>query len=931
MRRLGLTLAIVALGAACLPGAAQAAFGLKEFSVAFSERDGSPAIQAGSHPFTMTTTFFANTKEEDGKPVPVESIKDALFFQIEGFVGNASAVPTCSTLDFLNLPRFETGGDLSVPACANGSAVGKVAVYLRPVHEAIYAPVYLLDPAPGTAAKLGFWAKGVPVTTDIGVSESPPYEVIGASTDISQILTFYGAELTLWGDPADERHDEERGACYEGGAICQAGTSEIPFLTMPRTCELPLSSSYETDPWPHPGAWVFGSAPVPSMIGCGKLAFSPTIAARPTTRAAQSPTGLDFGLDVEDEGLTNPHEGATAASDIEAAVVTLPKGMTINPAQAEGLEVCSEAQLELETAFSAPGEGCPEASKIGTIEVETPLLEGELLKGSLFVAKPYENEFNSLIAFYIVIKSPKLGIFVSQAAKVTPDPVTGQLVTTTEEMPQLPFSHFRLHFREGARSPLVSPPGCGHFDVQAELYPWSGGAPVLSTSTFEIVSGADNGPCPTGPAPFAPGFQAGSLNAAANTYSPFYMRLTRKDGEQDMSKFSFVLPPGIVPKLAGVPYCPEAAIAAARARTGPRGGQEELDHPSCTAASKIGHTSAGAGVGSQLTYVPGSIYLAGPYHGDPLSAVAITPAVAGPFDAGVVVVREALRLNPVTHVGEVDGAASDPIPHILQGIPLNVRELEVYADKPEFTLTPTNCARLEARSTLWGAGTALNPTGETPVGLSSPYQAVNCAKLPFRPRLGIKLTGGTRRGAHPALRAVVTPHPGDANFSKAVVRLPHSAFLDQAHIRTICTRVQFAAGAGHGAGCPAGSVYGHAKAWTPLLDEPLQGPVFLRSSSHNLPDLVIALHGLVDVELAARIDSVHGGIRTSFTDLPDAPVSRFIFSMEGGKKGLIINSTGLCKADHRALADLEGQNGRPDQIRPIVQAQGCKSKGHKRH
>jgi hypothetical protein len=944
MRRLLLALALAALAGACLPtGALGEDFGLKEFEVSFSEKDGSPATQAASHPYAMKTNFFAKTEEvKKGEVLPVEPIKDANFSQIEGFAGNASAVPTCSTLDFLNLPRFEEGGDLTVPACAEGSVVGVVAIYLRPIHEALYSPVYMLDPAPGTAAKLGFWAEGgVPVTVDVGVSEEPPYEIVGASTDVSQILTFFGAELTLWGNPASKAHDAERGACRPGGvkknkepdATCPARTSEIPFLTMPSACDRPLFSSFETDSWTNPGAWVEGEAPSPPMIGCGKLSFGPTILASPTTRAAQSPTGLDFDLNVEDEGLTNPSEGATAASDIEAAIVTLPRGMTINPAQAEGLEVCSEAQLEAESADSAPGEGCPEASKIGTIEVETPLLEGKLLKGSLFVAKPYENPFGSLIAFYIVIKSKELGISIVQPTEVKPDPVTGQLVATTEEIPQLPFSHFRLHFREGARSPLVSPPGCGHFTVEARLFPYSGAEAVTSTSSFEIVSGPDNSPCPTGPAPFAPGFQAGSQSAAANAYSPFVMRLTRKDGEQDMSKFSFVLPPGVVPRLAGIPYCPEAGVAAARARTGEHGGQQELDHPSCPQAAKIGRTVAGAGVGPQLTYVPGSVYLAGPYHGDPLSAVAITPAVAGPFDAGAVVVREALRLNPVTHVGEVDGSASDPIPHILQGIPLNVRELQVYADKPEFTRNPTNCARLQAASTIWGAGTALSPAPETPVTLTSPYQAVNCAKLGFKPKLAIKLKGGTLRGSHPALKAVVTPRPKDANFAAAAVRLPHSAFLDQGHIRTICTRVQFAAGDGNGAQCPKGSVYGEAKAWSPLLDEPLEGPVFLRSSSHNLPDLVIALHGLVDIDLAARIDSVHGGIRTSFTDIPDAPVSRFVLDMQGAQKGLIVNSRNLClkPGKNRAQGTLTGQNGRVDRIKPVVGAQGCGGKKHRGH
>jgi hypothetical protein len=405
------------------------------------------------------------------------------------------------------------------------------------------------------------------------------------------------------------------------------------------------------------------------------------------------------------------------------------------------------------------------------------------------------------------------------------------------------------------------------------------------------------------------------------------MRLTRGDGEQDLSRFSSVLPPGVVGRIAGIPWCPEAGIAQARARTGEHGGTQEQNDPSCPAASQIGRTVAGAGVGSQLTYVPGSLYLAGPYHGAPLSVVSITPAVAGPFDAGTVVVREALNLNPLTAQVGVDGSASDPIPHILQGIPLNLRDLRVYADRPAFTLNATNCTPSATLATLWGAGTVLAPHGEVPFGRGARYQAAGCASLGFKPKVGIKLKGGTKRGSHPALRAVVTPKPGQANFARAVVTLPRSAFLDQGHIRTVCTRVQFAAGAGHGAACPPGSVYGHATAWSPLLAQPLAGPVYLRSSNNKLPDLVVALHGQFDLELGARIDSKKGGIRTAFTPIPDAPVSRFILDMQGGKEGLIVNSTNLCikPKRNRARASLRAQSGRRRTLKPVVRAVKCKN------
>jgi hypothetical protein len=759
--------------------------------------------------------------------------------------------------------------------------------------------------------------------------------------------------------PGDPAHDGERGRCLgvhdESLGSCPAPSGVHPFLTLPRACRGPLATSWAADSWQHPGAklangtpdlsdpnWLSGSVlthdeaepPAPRGFSlCGRLGFNPAITARPTSKAASSPTGLDFSLNVNDEGITNPSYEAVADSDIEKVEVTLPEGMSANPSLAEGLSVCSEAQLEAESAFSEAGTGCPGASKIGTVEVETPVLEEKIIKGALYIAKPYENPFHTLLALYVVLQNRELGISVKQPLKVEPDPVTGQLTTVAEELPQLPFSHFRLHFREGGRSPLISPPTCGTHNVKAVLYPWSGNPPITTFSAFQIISGPNEGPCPPGGVqPFHPGFEAGSVNNNAGSYSPFDMRLTRKDGEQDMTKFSAVLPPGVVGKIAGVAKCPEAQIAQAKSRTGPHGGQEELDHPSCPASSKIGRTLAGAGVGSQLTYVPGSLYLAGPIGGDPLSVVSITPALAGPFDAGAVVVRVALTLNSATAEVEADGSHSDPIPHILKGIPLNVRDLRVYADKANFTINPTNCEPSSARATLFGSFlNPLDPADDVPVGLSTRYQAANCAALGFKPNLAINLIGGTKRGGHPALTATVTPRPGDANFKSAVVTLPHSAFLDQAHIRTICTRVQFAAGAGNGSACPPDSIYGHAKANSPLLEETLEGPVFLRSSSHNLPDLVVALHGIVDINLASRIDSQKGGIRSTFESIPDAPVSKFVLEMQGAKKGLIVNSTNLCKSTNRAKARIGGQNGKVYESKPALQAKCKGARKAKRH
>jgi len=900
---------------------ASAAFGLKDLDVTFTAPDGTSATQAGSHPFAMTTSLNVNTvKPEPGVELPEGAVKDLIVNLPPGFAGTPNPVPHCSTADFVTIRD-------KYPACPNAAAIG-IAVSrasLNPTSpQTLYSPVYNLVPPPGVAAKIGFVALEIPVTIEVGVNPSPPYNLVAKVTNITQAALFYGSDLTLWGNPADPDHDSLRGRCLDTLAgtpepvslgECPVSIPQKPFITLPRACTGPLTTSFEATAW-ITGEKDFGTATTHNgssplgMTGCSKLGFTPEISAQPTNRAAAGPTGLDFGVDIEDEGLVDPK--GTAHSDVKKAVVTLPEGVTVNPSQAEGLETCSPAQLKQERADSEFGAGCPGGSKIGTVEVETPLLEGTLLRGSVFVATPYDNPFNSLISLYLTIKDPQTGIGIALAGKVEPDPRTGQLVTTFDDLPQLPFSHFRFHFREGGRSPLVTPPSCGTYETKALFTPWARpGSTYPTTSTFKVSAGVNGGPCPpAGPPPFHPGFTAGSINNEAGSFSPFYMRLTRADGEQDMTKFSSILPPGVTGKIAGVAKCSDAAIALAKGKSG----RQEQASPSCPDSSRIGRVLAGAGVGSQLTYVPGQIYLAGPYNGSPLSVAVITPAVAGPFDVGTVVVREALTLNPTTAEVEVDGAASDPIPHILAGIPLKLRDLRVYVDRKNFTLNPTNCDPSSVRATLFGSfADVFNPADDVPVALRSRYRAVNCTSLGFKPKLSLKLSGGTKRAAHPALHAVLKARPGDANIGKAVVTLPHSAFLDQAHIRTICTRVQFAAKT-----CPKGSIYGKARAFTPLLDEPLEGPVYLRSSSNPLPDAVIALHGVVDINVVGRIDSVNASIRTSFEGVPDAPVSKFVLDMQGGKKGLFVNSRNLCSAKSRATAAFTGQNGKVHNFRPVV-------------
>jgi hypothetical protein len=427
------------------------------------------------------------------------------------------------------------------------------------------------------------------------------------------------------------------------------------------------------------------------------------------------------------------------------------------------------------------------------------------------------------------------------------------------------------------------------------------------------------GPCPTSEAqlPNAPKLVAGTADPTAGTYSPLLFRLSREDATQRLGKIEATLPTGLIAKLAGVGTCAEAAIARARSREAPEKGVLEQADPSCPAASEIGTVVAGAGAGPTPYYTSGHAYLAGPYKGAPISVVAIAAAVAGPFDLGTVVVRSALYLDPATAQGRV---VSDPLPQILQGVPVDLRSVAVRAERPGFALNPTSCAPKSF------GGVALSSLGSA-AALFERFQVGGCASLPYKPKLSVNLFGPTNRGAHPRLRSVFTARPGDANTAAISFAFPKSEFIDQAHFRTICTRVQFAADQ-----CPAGSVYGHVRAFSPLLDYPLEGPVYLRSSVHKLPDIVLALHGPPSqplfFEAAGRVDSVKGGLRVRFQSVPDAPLSKVILTAQGAKKGLFQNSTDICRGTHRATLLLEAQNGKTRDAMPKVEAQ-CKGKGKK--
>jgi hypothetical protein len=945
-RRFGLGLLVAAALAIAAPASAEAAFGLLPGSEGFSavarEEDGSVDQRAGSHPYRLTATvnldLAGESPGEPGVPFSDGDLRELRLDLPPGLIENPSAVHQC-TVAQLHTPRespFETS--LSGESCPEKSQIGIVTVTSSHAGGPRTFGLFNIAPPPGAPSEIGFSPFGAPVVFIPEIRQAGgEYQLSQRAQNISQQVDVSGLRITLWGTPWAPTHNFQRGNCLNEaepdspwGLGCDAGASQHSppqaYLTLPSNCDGALVYGLAARSW-QTGAVVrrqfthFDEGEPLNLEGCGSVGFAPSPRAFVANPRASSPSGFDFDLDVGSEGLLRPKRINPAA--VRHAVVTLPQGMTINPSVGAGLLGCSTAQYAAETVSSPPGAGCPNGSKIGDFTVKSPLFE-KTIEGSIFLAAPFDNPFSTLIGIYLVAKAPERGVLVKVPGKLDADPLSGSLVASFDGLPQLPYTNLHIHFREGQRSPLATPAVCGAFNTQIALTPWSGvGEELRSASPTPITGGVEGLPCPQGTPGFAPRARAGSVNSQAGAFTPFYIHLTRSDTEQEITSYSTVLPPGLLGQIAGIPYCSDAAIEAARHR----GGFEEAERPSCPEATRIGHTVSGYGLGPALEYAPGGLFLAGPFHGSTFSIVAIDSATVGPFDLGTVVVRSAIDVDPRSAQVSIDSAGSDPIPHIIDGIPIHLRDVRVYISRPHLTVNPTSCDPFQVRSTLTGSGQSFGSSADDSSATAvSPYQAFGCASLPFSPRFSLRLRGGTRRGQFPSLRAELRPRPGDANIASAKVALPASEFLEQGHIGTICTLPQFAREV-----CPAASVYGSAQAYSPLLGQPLQGPVYLRSAPDRpLPDLVADLHGGglgLRIDVVGHIDSVHGGLRGSFDGIPDAPVSRFVMNLMGGKRGLLVNSENLCAGTQRADALFVGHNNRGIAFRPKL---GADCSGHGR-
>jgi hypothetical protein len=831
--------------------------------------------QAGAHP-DVTTAFKLNTKAVAGKLKPDGSPRNIAVELPPGVVGDPAATPKC--LEY----------QLTLYGCPVATQVGIGTIsLLYPFGFVLPFPVavYNLEPGAGQVAVFGFRVGSAFVHIVVNVRTGSDYGVTATIKDIPQIVTVVGTSLTLWGVPADPRHDPQRwltggyGPGDANGNPLPSGMPRTPFMTNPTSCGGPLSLAVRAESWQEAGHLVSATGPAPAITGCDKVRFDPSIRVRPDTFQAGAPAGYDVGVHVPQDPNPDGNESAT----LRDAVVTLPEGVVVSPSSADGLGACSQAQVDLHSPRAAT---CPDNAKLGTVRIDTPLLP-DPLEGSIYLAEQGDrpgggsNPFGSMLALYLVAEGS--GVTVKLAGKIHADPATGRLTTTFADNPQLPFSDLKLRFHGGPRAALVNPSVCGTATSTAALTPHSSNLPATVTDAFEITGCGD-------PNRFAPAFSAGTLNTQAGASTPFTLTFGRDDADQVLSRISVTLPPGLLGRVGDVPRCANAAAAAG----------------TCPAESRVGTAHVAAGPGTLPFGIDGAVYLTEGYRGGQYGLSVVVAAIAGPFDLGTVVVRQAIFIDP--HDAHVT-VVSDPLPTILRGIPLRIRQVSVLLDRPGFMLNPTSCAASQIAATV-----------ESDAGASAsravPFRVGGCGDLGYAPALSLRLSGKgqTTDGKHPALSAHLVPRAGDANSRKVTVSLPLSLALDPDNANGLCEPADAAAD-----NCPAASIVGHASAAS-ILPDPLQGPVyFVRGERKDaktgrviktLPKLYLPLSADgVTVYVNASSTVVGDRLVTTFDNLPDAPFSSFDLNIDGGKHGiLVVSGADVCKSTQISDAQFTGQN-----------------------
>ncbi len=932
---LATTAAVVGLAAGAVP--AQADFGVRVFDGGtFGPPppgndpflSGPAYTQAGGHPYEAWTAFEMNRiVKGDGLFAPDGgNIRNVTVDLPPGLIGNPTAVPQCPKTRRIALD-FDTDPE---KLCAPASVVGVAIITLAAdAGQVSHNPalVFNMEPSPGVAAQFGFNYMGGIVVLEATVHADGEYAVRVRARNANSTVPALGVKVTLWGDPSNPAHDSQRCVAvnpaeleFGGTARCDRGDPGTPFgpnpfpdhlekkafLTLPTSCTPPgvgLETKLNVESWDpssapadasfishlppgyhgelnsDPSTW----GPPQGPTGCDELPFNPSFSAQPDSSLADSPTGLRVNLGFPQEGLDDPEGLATA--HLREARVTLPEGMTINPSGADGLAACTDAQVGFNSVSPVQ---CPDASKIATVTATTPVLE-EQLTGAVYVGSQLSDDPESGDMFRIVLalQNVERGIFVKLLGKVRADAQTGRLETTFAGNPQLPVSAISLRFKDGPRAPLAMPPDCGTKTVNASLSSWAGHL-VQRSDSFDIQCTPDLGG-------FAPSFQAGTTNPTGGAFSPFAVRISRPDRQGYMSGLTIEMPPGLIGKLKDVPQCPDAQAA----------------DGTCGIQSRVGTATVGAGPGTNPFYIDGSVSLTGPYKGAPFGLSTAVRVIAGPFDLGMVVVRQAIFVDPVdAHITVV----SDPLPTIVKGVPVRLRSIAVDVNRPGFTINPTSCGPKQIKATMVSTSGAVHHATQH-------FQVGDCQALRFRPKLAMRLTGRgqTTDGKHPGLRTVLTQAPGQANLRSASVRLPLSLALDPENAQSddLC---EFEAG--KRVDCPPSSIVGHAIAHTPVLNRPLEGPVYFVKNVRvhprtgrlirTLPTLLIPLRGEVAIDLRATTNVIRNKLVSTFPTVPDAPVNRFELTLKGGKRGILVAVRNICRRPRGQIADMEfdAQNGK---------------------
>jgi hypothetical protein len=918
----GLLLASVASSSAAAEFGFAAEGGL---TAAVTNKDGTTDTQAGSHPYDLTTTVAVN-REKAFEVTPVEGelweverpvggdVRDIEVSLPAGLVGAPSATPQCPEEAFRHLTGLF---GLYGSACPPDTQIGMTSLEFGTGNESgtvkhEYTQIYNLAPPVGMPAEFGFTILGYPVVLVPRVRTASDDGINVQFTAIGQAFTLLRGAVTLWGVPSDPGHDPERGVCWTGeeglGGGIESGEPAItgveaekrcaftsvsrPFLSLPTSCTGPLKLSARIDSYRAPGVFKETQATMPGMTGCDRLDFSPRVVAQPEPAQAASPSGLSVEIQVPQ---TYGDPDGLAESNLKDTTVTLPAGVAVNPSAADGLAACSEEQFGLHSAAEV---ACPDASKLGQVEVTTPLLSHPLA-GGVFLAQQGNlpgngsNPFGSLLALYLQLKDPYSGVLVKLAGEVKPDPITGQLVTTFLNNPQVPFDSLRLSFFGGPRAALVNPPLCGSYTTETEMTPWAGGASATPSWSFAIDSGPGGSPC-TASQPFSPGLVSGTTSDQAGGFTPFSLTFSRSDAEQNMSRLQVTTPPGLLGTLAHVELCPEP----------------QAQQGACGENSLIGHTTVAVGAGSNPFYVTGKVYLTGSYNGAPYGLSFVVPADAGPLNLGTVVVRAAVNVDPSTAALTV---TSEPLPQILQGVPLHIRAVNVTLDRERFIFNPTNCAPLSIQATMTSA---LGASSQ----VSSHFQVTNCAALSFHPQFSVTTSGHASRSAGASLDAkliesgaggqpILATNGGQANIARVKVELPKALPSRLTTLQKACTARTFEENPAH---CPAASLVGYAQASTPLLPVGLTGPAyFVSHGGESFPSLIVVLQGYgVRVDLVGTTFISKQGITSStFAAVPDVPVTSFeLYLPEGPYSALAANGS-LCKKTLKMPTEMVAQNG----------------------